>query len=168
MRRIIFILLVSALVLLAFTATASAAPVERPFKGYLTGQVWFTPDPASPSPTGLWSDSSGCGDVSHLGATLMTGRHPTPTGDQITDGHETLVAANGDKLSITYSGYAPFPVIGVPSTIVAVTQFDITGGTGRFAHASGGGEMTGYVQFPGQLTLGPWPVTWVWSGVIKF
>jgi hypothetical protein len=162
MKRIMLIAVACALVLLVFSATASAKRVDRPFKGSVCGQVVFTPDPASPSPTGLWTDSSAVGCVSHLGRTVMSSRHPTPTGDTITGGNMKLVAANGDEVWITYSGYAPFPVLGVPSTIVVETDFTIVGGTGRFAHASGGGESTAYVEFPGELNLGPWPAYWTW------
>jgi hypothetical protein len=168
MRKVIVIIALCGLVLLAFAATASAKEKALPFQGYLIGQVWFTPDAASPSPLDLWSDSSGAGDVSHLGATVMSGRHPTPTGDVISDGNMRLVAASGDEVWMTYSGSAPFPVLGVPSTIVAHTTFVITGGTGRFASASGGGEMIGYVEFPGQLGPGPWPVVWTWRATISY
>jgi hypothetical protein len=160
MRRFLVLLTVCALALAVFTAAASAKRVDRPFKGCVCGQAVFTPDPASP--TGLWTDSSAVGCVSHLGRTVMSSRHPTPTGDTITGGNMKLVAANGDEVWIAYSGSAPFPVMGVPSTIVVAVDFTIVGGSGRFAHASGGGEMTGYVEFPGELNLGPWPAYWTW------
>jgi hypothetical protein len=155
LRPTSLLLLLIGLALMGFGGTAVAKTKTLPFQGYLVGQVWFTPDPESPSPLDLWSDSSGVRDVSHLGATPMTGRHPTPTGDVISDGNMTLVAANGDEVWLTYSGTAPFPVIGVPSAIIAVTDFVICGGTGRFSNASGGGVMTGYVKFPGELGPGP-------------
>jgi hypothetical protein len=162
MKRIMLIAVACALVLLVFSATASAKRVDRHFKGCVSGQVVFTPDPESPSPTGLWTDSSAVGCVSHLGRTVMSSRHPTPTGDTITGGNMKLVAANGDQVWMTYSGYAPFPVIGVPSTIVVQVDFTIVGGSGRFAHASGSGESTAYIEFPGVLDLGPWPAHWIW------
>ena len=168
MKRIMLIAVACALVLLVFSATASAKRPDRPFKGCVSGQVVFTPDPASPSPTGLWTDSFAVGPVTHLGRTVMSSRHPTPTGDTITGGNMKLVAANGDEVWIAYSGYAPLPVIGVPSTIVVDVDFTIVGGSGRFAHASGGGEMTGYVEFPGELTLGPWPARWTWTAAIRY
>jgi hypothetical protein len=67
-----------------------------------------------------------------------------------------------------YGGSAPFPVVGVPSTIVVDVAFTVVGGTGRFAHASGRGGMTAHVDFPGELTLGPWPAYWVWRTTIKY
>lgn len=168
MRRLIVIIMASVLVLLVFSATANAKTKALPFQGYVVGQVWFTPDPASPSLLDLWTDSSACGDVSHLGATVMTGRHPTPTGVDIAGGHMKLVAANGDEVWIDYTGYSPFPVPGVPSTIVVDVAFTIVGGTGRFINASGGGEMTAYAEFAGVFDLGPWPAHWVWNATISY
>jgi hypothetical protein len=97
----------------------------------------------------------------------MTSRHPTPTGTHIAGGNMKLIAANGDEVWMTYSGFAPYPVIGVPGTIIVDVDFTIVGGTGRFADASGTGEMTAHVEFPGELTLGPWPATWSWKAKIK-
>jgi len=171
MRKVVMVLMVAGLVLLTFSATATAKPKAMPFRGYVVGQVWFTPgtpeDP-SPSVTGLWTDSSACGDVSHLGATVMTGRHPTPAGTDITGGKMAMVASNGDEVWIAYTGDAPYPIPGVPSTILVDVDFTITGGTGRFASASGGGEMTAYAEFPGVLDPGPWPAHWVWKATIKY
>lgn len=168
MREFTVIIALCGLARLAFGASVSAAAKARPFQGYVVGQVWFTPDEASPSIHDLWTDSAACGNVSHLGATAMTGRYPTPASDAIADGRMTFVAANGDELWMEYGGTAPFPVVGVPSTIVAVTDFQIARGTGRFVDASGGGQMTGYVEFPGQLTPGLWPARWEWRTTISY
>ncbi|MEX1286810.1 MAG: hypothetical protein AB1Z57_02620 [Acidimicrobiia bacterium] len=81
-----------------------------------------------------------------------------------------LTAANGDTVEIVYSGTAPFPVPGQPSTIIADTSFEIVDGTGRFAGAFGGGEMTAYISFPGDFDPAnyPWRATWYWSGTIDY
>ena len=47
-------------------------------------------------------------------------------------------------------------------------DFTIVAGSGRFAHASGCEEMTGYVEFPGELTLAPWPAHWTWKATIRY
>ena len=169
MRKVVFILVVCGLVLLAFSASASAASKARPFHGYVVGAVSFTYDPASPSEVDFWTDSYAVGDVSHLGATVMTARHPTPVTDYINDGTMTMVAANGDEVTITYDGFLPFPVVGEPYTLVVDLDFTIVGGSGRFANASGGGDMTGYVEFPGVIPdPGPWPAYFVWSAKISY
>lgn len=154
--------------LLVFTATASAGSKARPFRGCAVGQVTFTfgtpedPNDSPWGPYGMWTNTAVAGNVSHLGASLMTGRHPTPGGTDIAGGHMKLVAANGDELWMTYTGYAPLPG---PSTEVVVVNvcYTICGGTGRFVDASGGGEMTGYAQFLGYDVFA-WPATFVWSG----
>ena len=166
MRRVIVTLMVCALVLVGYTATASAHAKARAFKGCVRGDVRFVPD--TPSPTGLWTDSFSVGKASCLGRVVMTSRHPTPAADQITGGKMTLVTAHGDRVWIEYAGNAPYPVIGVPSTIVVDVDFTIVGGTGRFAHASGGGDMTAHIAFPGELDLGPWPADWTWRGSIRY
>jgi hypothetical protein len=99
----------------------------------------------------------------------MSTRHPTPVTDYINDGNMTMTAANGDEVFITYVGYSPFPVIGAPYTLVVDLDFTIIGGTGRFANASGGGDMTGYVEFPGMIPdPGPWPAHFVWNAAIRY
>jgi len=78
----------------------------------------------------------------------------------------TLAAANGDEVSITYSGAAPFPGPGT-EVIVVEMDFEVVGGTGRFAGATGGGEMTGYIVFAG-FDAPVWPASWVWEGTIGY
>ena len=82
------------------------------------------------------------GTVTHLGCIDGVATHCSDqdTG-QYGDGQATLTAANGDMLFATYTGgssdVAGFPVVGFMDT------FTITGGTGRFANASGGGTESG-------------------------
>ncbi len=165
MKRFLVVVAVCGLAPLAFSATANAASKARPFKGHMVGQVTFAPTQpgeVNPSPWGLWTNSYVVGNASHLGRSVLIARHPTPGGTDIEDGHMKLVAANGDEVWITYTGYAPLPG---PDTKVIVVEIDftITGGTGRFAAASGGGDMTAYVQFLGYDVFA-WPATFVWSG----
>jgi hypothetical protein len=159
MRRFVVSLVVLGLVFVAGSATASAATKARPFQGYMIGACSFVPDVASP--TGMWTISDTRGDVSRLGASVMSARHPTPTGVAIDAGTMKLVAANGDEVWITYTG--GFTPPGPDGILVVGLDFTITGGTGRFSAASGGGEMTGYVTFLG-FDVSVWPATFVWSG----
>jgi hypothetical protein len=166
MKKFLVVLAVCGLVLMAFSATASAAKKSRPFQGYMVGQVTFTPTQPgeeNPSPWGLWTNSNVSGDVSHLGASVLTARHPTPGGTEIAGGKMKIVAANGNELWITYTGYAPLPTPGVTDVFPVDLDITITGGTGRFAAASGGGDMTAWVKFLGYDVF-VWPATFVWSG----
>jgi hypothetical protein len=172
-KKALLLLLVCALVLFVLATTADAKSAERPFKGSVSGTVWFTPGaelglPPNPNPPFLWTISHAVGNVTHLGRTVMDAHHPTPSSDVISGGTMVLRVANGDKLFVTYAGTAPFPVIGVPSTIRAHTPMTVTGGTGRFVGASGRVDCVGYVQFPGELGPGPWPGVWYFKGTISY
>jgi hypothetical protein len=56
----------------------------------------------------------------------------------------TYVAADGSTIQTTYEGAQQPPADG---TAVAVTVHTVTGGTGRFASASGQWTVTGSVDF---------------------
>jgi hypothetical protein len=167
MRRFMVILAVCGLVLLAFSATADAGKKARPFKGYVTGTCTFTFAPGD-SPTGVWAQPYGVGTVSHLGKSVMTGQHPAAF--NFSDGHMTLVAANGDKVNMDYYGEGPDPTgMELGQAFDVWVKYTIVGGTGRFAHASGGGDMTvtlTFMGFPADPTGFPvvWPEVCSWRG----
>jgi hypothetical protein len=91
------------------------------------------------------------GNSSHLGKFTGAGYHVLDLHTFQFAGIATYSAANGDTLSIAYegqlflSGDATFPY-GI------VANVEIQGGTGRFANATGGGEMTG--GFTGEVPVG--------------
>ena len=171
-RNVLSILLACVLVLAVTVAPAAAEPVERPFRAVFSGDVVFTPGaefglPPNPAPPFIYTVSLASGTSRHLGLTTMFSYHPTPTGETISGGHMTLTAANGDEVYFEYSGSAPLPVIGVPSTVHVVCTYTITGGTGRFDGATGSGTGDAYVEFPGEL-LPLWTGTWEWVGTIAY
>ena len=166
MRRFVVFLVVLGLVFVAWSATAGAASEARPFQGYVIGTCSFAP--GADSPTGMWATPYGVGDVSHLGASVMTGKHPA--GLTFEDGDMTLVAANGDKVYWEYEGGGPMPTY-IGQVYDVSVKYTIVGGTGRFARASGGGDMTVTLTFMG-FTAPPWPIVWPevcsWSGTIRY
>jgi hypothetical protein len=167
MRRIIVIVAVCAVALAALTTAAAARSSDRPFKGSLEGSVLFVPDERCTNNEWLLrTDSIATGNVSHLGKTEMTGNHCTPAAADVEGGEMILVAANGDEVHIDYSGFAPPPD---PETglITVDIEYVITGGNGRFAEASGGGDMTVEVVFEGFEDM-EWPATWSWTGRIDY
>jgi hypothetical protein len=76
-------------------------------------------------PSNFWSRASHCA---------------APTSLAFTDGEFTLTAANGDQLLGTYFGKFVPPD---PPLFSIDRHFTFTGGTGRFAGASGGGDASG-------------------------
>jgi hypothetical protein len=162
--RVITVLAVAAMMTLVAVMPATAAePVERPFKGVLVGVATLVPDAGCPF--GVRTDSRGSGQVTHFGLTSMTASHCTQFLGAPATGIQTFVAANGDMLEVTYTLTGePFePVEGAVMT--GHGQTVDTGGTGRFAQASG--EFV--VHFRGILHLtAPMELSWWWDGEITY
>jgi hypothetical protein len=100
---------------------------------------------------------SGGGYATHLGATTDQQSHcQNVLNGQVTDGQYTFTSANGDTISGTYSAQL------IPSGASSIIQgqFTITGGTGRFSGASGGGAASGIQRADGSASL-------TWTGTIS-
>ena len=138
-------LVLSLLPVVAVLAMASStrAQTSVPFKGVFEGA--FAINPAD-----LQLHFSGEGPASHLGDSSLAGDSQlAPAGpgcfDIATDA-VTLTAANGDQVFLTNAGQDCFDSTG---RIVGAAVFTITGGTGRFAGATGSGS-TQVVATPDQ------------------
>jgi len=146
--RCIAVLAVAGLMVVAATVPAAAAEsTTRPFSGSLVGGAVQVPDASCPF--GVRTEVWGSGQVTHLGRTSMTASHCTQFLGAPETGTQTFVAANGDRLEVTYTLTGePFePVEG--AVLTGHGQSVVTGGTGRFAQASG--ELV--VNFRGILHL---------------
>jgi len=172
-RKALMIIAILGLLVLGLAAVAAADSSNRPFKGSLSGEVTFNFVGQEVCPTSdllygdLASDSTARGNASHMGRVQMVSRHCTPAGEAVTGGFMTLTAANGDDVFIQYDGTAPFPIPGVTEYVDVELDFSITGGTGRFADATGGGEMNAQIEFLGFGVM-TWPATWDWTGTIGY
>lgn len=136
----------SSAVSLAGTAAAAAPPVMAghsgaavrgvPFKGTLEGPFTFVPDPP-PSTFASVDFGPLSGRATHLGRFTLTGPHRvnlalTPA---TAIGTFEFTAANGDALTASFTGLGtPTATPGIASIVETAT---ITGGTGRFAGATG-------------------------------
>lgn len=174
-------LLVSSLIMLLTAAAAPAAAAqgdatELPLKGDFSGRlIGFGPvvgDRCDDSPDGkvAWAVTSfeGWGNLTHLGNAYVFAEHcsystdgtPESTDGTYGEGELTIVAANGDILRGTYSdgvSLSPPPVVDFQDSFTFVS-----GGTGRFATASGGG-----IEF-GIADLGDGSAAWRMEGVISY
>ena len=128
-RHSLFVGLVAAVSLLLAIVAVSAVAAETPFKGTVsaveTGQTVF------PIRT---ITREGTGTATYLGRYT---EHVTAQINVLTmslTGAATFTAANGDTLSTSVVGQATR--IG-PTTLSVVEVYTITGGTGRFAGATG-------------------------------
>ena len=128
--------LACALFLAVAIAMVAAAPgpvtVPRYVSGAMDGRFVF--EWVGPGEWDLATAGDVTGTLRHLGLAKMYSRH-TPNWDgTLTNGTFTIVAANGDEISGTYEGsgyYVAADQVHGDVTLV------ITGGTGRFAGATG-------------------------------
>ena len=127
-RHPLFVGLVAAFAVSLASVAVSAAAAETPFKGTVnaveTGTVVFPP----------FLDREGTGNATYLGRYR---EHVTMVINILTmssTGAATFTAANGDVLLATVAGQATRTS---PTTLSIVEVYTITGGTGRFADATG-------------------------------
>jgi len=116
----------------------SAATQQVPFKGTFSGTGTASPGERCPA---LTVEIQGTGNFTHLGQFITEQSHcAAPTSLAFTDGVFTFTAANRDQIRGTYLGeFAPLD----PPLFTIDGHFTITGGTGRFAGATGGGDASG-------------------------
>ena len=169
MKRLLaaLVLLVALAALGVSAALADSGGTKRPFQGTIAGSATFSLDATCPF-TGRRTSSAASGVASHLGLVTMVSDHCTPPANDVTGGHMTFVAANGDELHMTYSGTCtapPFPPLG--ETLTCTTHNVIVGGTGRFADATGEIHLTALVTNAG-FGAPEWPATWTWEGTLSY
>ena len=125
------------LALLALLALAGPAAAERqgkqvPFRGRLEGNV-TTVTPLTPPFVAVTLE--GEGHATQLGHFDVSSSIVANAADGTAVGTYEFTAANGDTLTADYTEYfTPTDVPGVFSDVITAT---ITGGTGRFAGATG-------------------------------
>lgn len=127
------------LTLTLLLGSLAVAATERAFSANGRGVGTFVTDGAG---NVIAADVSGTGTGTHLGFFSSAGRvffTPDPNNPTrlITSGEATLTAADGDKLIIVVENGEQDVVSGI-----GTGNFRFTGGTGRFANASG---LTSYV-----------------------
>jgi hypothetical protein len=121
-----------ALITIALSAPVASAGETVPFRGDWSGStVSAIPDPGG-QPAFLVV-SEGFGNATELGHFFMSSPHLSFF-DFSVIGEQHFTAANGDMLFATFAGqFQGDPTVALEATLTAT----ITGGTGRFAGASG-------------------------------
>jgi hypothetical protein len=118
-------------------AAAQRSGTSRPFTGSCV--LTFNPPPL-PLPPVLHQVDTGTCHLTHLGQTDFYGEQDINFGAGTQSGWRRLTAANGDELYFTHVGTsAPAG----PGLVRFVAQMTFTGGTGRFAGATGSAQGTG-------------------------
>lgn len=151
--------------------TAAVFDVAKPFKAELfTDLVALVPDPVCGAPPMFLNIQQGYGESTHLGRFTSYIEFCVDASQILDDGvlspGETapysqgvgvLTAANGDELYLSISGVV-LPSSDPEFLYEFQDPFLFTGGTGRFAGASGGGMTDSHVLFGGapSRTLHEW------------
>ena len=144
-RHPLFVALLAAFAV-SLTLVVSAVAAETPFKGTVsaveTGKVEF--------PT-RFLDREGTGTATYLGRYTehITMEINIPT--LSSTGAATFTAANGDTLTATVAGQATRTS---PTTLSIVEVYTITGGTGRFADATGSFTLESTLDQPTGASCG--------------
>jgi hypothetical protein len=122
---------VLAIVATASGASAFSASHDVPFTGRLDGSYTL----AFPNAQTLLVSGGGSGNATHLGHYTFHYDEVVNLSTGVGTGTYDFTAANGDTLTATWSGFG-FPTDD-PNVLGIVENATITGGTGRFANASG-------------------------------
>jgi hypothetical protein len=134
--------------------------------GVLEGTIAFVPFPNATSLFDVDALGEASGVVKGLGRTIMfTFHRPLPDGTGVTNGRVRIVTASQDTIKAQYIGTTVWGK--EPNQIIGNVDFVVTGGTGRFADASGTIHATAYVTFLG-FDVFEWPVTWVLEGIVNY
>ena len=137
----------TAMFVTAALAGPGATEKQVPFRGSVQALETYVID----FPT-RYVDTSGSGNATHLGWFAVTWEHSVnlPTREGI--GSAQFIAANGDAV-FSVSASQGFPTE-TPNIVRVVERHTITGGTGRFAGASGSFTLERLVSPVTGLTSG--------------
>ncbi len=162
----LFVSLFLVLAIPAFTGAlhgkqANTAPHQ--ITGALEGTITFVP--FGSGYFDVYSLSVASGQLKGLGnSNIFTFHIPDPSGSGVVSfGRFFIVAADGNRIQGTYSGTtAPGAK---PGQLIGTADWEITGGTGRFADATGRIQATAVSYMAPSLE---WPVTWVLEGTVYY
>ena len=145
------------------------ASQPRPWKESYQATGTIAPDARCPAPLLRESDAGG-GTATHIGRYTITNSHCVdPSSGALTGGSFVKTAANGDQIFGTYVGTATVIQAPAPVGIFRVSgTVTFTGGTGRFAGASGTTNMAGTEQADFSQAPVPTQVTLTMVGKISY
>jgi hypothetical protein len=132
---------------------ASTAGIkEVPFKGSLDGAFTFVPEPAPSTFAAVRLEATGVS--SHVGRFTLVAPHRVNLATVPAQGAGTfeLIGANGDTVTGRLEGLGTLTA--PPDGFTVVETYTITGGTGRFAGATGGFTAERSVNLTTLVTTG--------------
>jgi hypothetical protein len=176
MVKIVRIFVVMTLLLVTFATPALAKGPDHhvPIKGIVLGEHG-PPDFTAPD-CPEWAhwrySSAGEGHMSHLGKVEYSLTQCTMPGPLTTsEGTITLVAANGDELWLEHTMLGQMVgTMDEPEGFLFEGEWAAVGGTGRFTHASGSGDLHGTGNIYGIVDpdVPPWLMQTNFEGDITY
>ena len=141
-HRILTTMIAAAAVATAAATPAVASPNTK-FRGQFAVVETITPDALC---GGFRVSHTGSGSATHLGkatwsATECVDLLANPGRAHVRDGRAVLTSANGDTLQLSYEADGALP--DAAGNVHVTGPYEVTGGTGRFEGATGGGTLTG-------------------------
>ncbi len=158
MKRVLAIAL-GAIFSLALAGPVVAADPVRPFGGVVVGVDTTAPPVGCPDGTDWRYVSIGSGQIHHLGRVDLFVSHcsrlTSPTTGVFGDGTITLTAANGD--TVVLADWGTFEIVFGPDGGYSIIDlhWEVIGGSGRFANATGSGGGAPVSDFSTGMTAGP-------------
>lgn len=144
---------------LLMSAALCAAAADTGYQDLsVSGVFQETIGAAARCPTQVGGTMTGYGNSTKYGPVVFLGSDcitPSATMNTFSDGHFILTSLTGDLLFANYSGQA-VPNSDGSQLVFTGGTFQVTGGTGKFKHATGGGTMNGSEStknLQGQLQL---------------
>lgn len=152
-----YILAEVAAVVAGLTVAAPLARADAPFRATFQEQFSLASCPAGTAPGLACAVGIGEGQATHLGRALETlaatinPAAASPAGCIPDQSTATLIAANGDRLTLATSGSE---CLGADGTAVDSGTYRVAGGSGRFAGARGEGTYRTLARFGAGGTTG--------------
>jgi hypothetical protein len=131
-------------------AGSAAAQHQAPFHGVFEGDYTVTPIPGTPTASLVVSAS---GHGSQVGAFDLEIPHVVNFATATATGSYLMTAANGDMVFGTFTGHAT-PIGSDGHYAMLVEEVAITGGTGRFAGATGSFTAVRWIDRVNLQTIG--------------
>jgi hypothetical protein len=148
MKTSIYLPMAAMFLTAALAGPVVAAEKQVPLKGRLEGVVTVTPV----APPFAFMRIQGTGNATHLGLFTIDIPHLVNLQTRTGIGSYAFTAANGDTLTADFTGTGT-PTVS-PAGLSVVEIAVITGGTGRFADATGSFVVTRSFEFATGLTTG--------------
>jgi hypothetical protein len=152
MKKIIVSTTIALLILIVLASTTFAAPAAGERQLLLKGSLEAVETHQIVPPTTMFVDGTGSGNATQLGLFTMSFQAEVSLPSLAASTSAQYVAANGDM--IFGEGWGQGTQTADPNVVSIVETYTITGGTGRFAGATGSFTVERLIDRPTSVSSG--------------